>query len=1002
MQNVSRSVLLAASISALFLFDSPLSAQAMLDLEHVHATDRVRSPIDEDIRVTLAGSRHSMARPEFDAGRMAADAPMERIQLLLQPDDSQQEALEALIAAQQDSQSPYYHQWLSPDEFGRRFGISDNDLHAVVNWLASKGFLIEPIPASRRLVVFSGAAAQVESAFHTEMHTYRVHGQLHHANASDPQIPAALAPVTAGIVSLHDFSSKPLYVDAGKIRLEAGPDYTVGSTHYLVPGDFATIYDLAPLYAASTDGTGYSIAIAGRSNINLSDVQTFRSQFGLPAKTPQVIVNGNDPGIVSGDQDEASLDVEWAGAVARGATVQFVVSASTSASDGIALSSQYIVNQNLAPVMSLSYGECEASQGSAGNQFWNALWQQATAQGISVFVAAGDSGAAGCDDPSASTAVSGQAVNGLCSSPYSTCVGGTEFLDTANPALYWSSNNTSGTGASALSYIPETTWNESSMVSGGSDLWATGGGSSIVYAKPSWQTGNGVPTSNHRYVPDVALAAAGHDGYLVMMNGQFYAFSGTSCAAPSFGGITTLAVARQGARQGNINPILYGLAAQQAKGGTAVFHDVTAGNNSVKGVNGFNAGVGYDPVTGWGSVDGNLLINAWTGSSTSAPSFQFSAPPASTSVTTGAGATLKYTVTTAGGFNAPVALSINSLPSGLTASFSPASIAAPGAGSSTLTLTATSQSTAGVYNNITITAKGGGLSQTIPLAVTVASKCSYTLNPTSVVQSPAAASYLVSVTAPAGCSWTAASNASWISIVSGGSGTASGQLTYSLTANTGAARTGTLTIGGMTFQVLQNAASTNFSLSPASASAGSSGGTSIVGLTAPASNSTWTAKSNVSWITIAAASASGSGSANVSYTVAPNTATAARTGTLTIAGLTFTVTQAGSSCTDSLSLQSATTAGFTLLVAAPAGCSWTAVSNASWITITSGSSGDGNGTVGVAVSANSSGSSRSGTLTVAGYTVTVTEAATKPSVRTAQASRPVLHITIDDESKKSQ
>lgn len=995
MRNSLRSALLAGSISALCLLDSPLGAQATLDIEHVRAADRIQGRVNEDARVPLAGSRHPMARPEFDAGRMAADAPMERIQLLLRPDDSQQEALEALLAAQQNTQSPYYHQWLSPDEFGSHFGISDNDLRAVVSWLESKGFLIEPIPASRRLVVFSGTAAQVESAFHTEMRSYDVDGQLHHANARDPQIPAALAPVTAGIVSLHDFSSKPLYVEASKIRPDPGPEYTVGSTHYLAPGDFATIYDLAPLYAASTDGTGYSIAIAGRSNINLSDVQTFRSQFGLPAKTPQIIVNGNNPGIVSGDQDEATLDVEWAGAVARNATVEFVVSASTSASDGVALSSQYIVNQNLAPVMSLSYGDCEAAEGSAGNQFWNALWQQATAQGISVFVAAGDSGAAGCDDPSAGTAVDGQAVNGLCSSPYSTCVGGTEFIDTAEPSLYWSSTTSSG-GASALSYIPETTWNESSLVASGSGLWATGGGSSTVYAKPSWQTGNGVPTSNHRYVPDVSLAAAGHDGYLVVMNGQVYAFSGTSCATPSYGGITTLVVARQGARQGNINPILYGLAAQQAKGGTAVFHDVTTGSNSVPGVNGFTAGVGYDQATGWGSVDANLLINAWTGSSTAAPSFQFSAPPASTSVTQGTSATLKYTVATSGGFNAPVALSINSLPSGLTANFSPSSIAAPGAGSSTLTLTAASQLAAGAYNNITITAKGGGLTQTVPLAVTVAPKCSYTLNPASAEQPSAAASYTVTVTASAGCSWTAASNTSWISITEGGAGTASGQLIYSLTANTGAARTGTLTIAGATFQVLQDAPSSNFSLSPASASVGSSGGNLTVVLTAPTSKGTWTAKSNVNWITIAASSASGSGSATISYTVAANTATASRTGTLTIAGLTFTVTQAGSACSDSLSLQSATATGFTLFVAAPAGCSWTAVSNASWITITSGSSGDGNGTVVVAVSTNQSASSRSATLTVAGYTVTVTEAAAKPSVRADRASRPVLGVKIND------
>ena len=561
----------------------------------------------------LSGNRHPLARPENDLGRDEPDTRMDRMILLLQPDPTQEEALESFLEAQHNPESPYYHQWLTPEDFGRRFGVSEADLAASVSWLESWGFAVEPLPESRRLLLLSGTAAQVESAFATEIHVYQAGSKLYHANALDPAIPAALAPVVAGIVSLHNFPAQPLH-------LISQPDFTTGSGHYLAAADFATIYNLSPLYASSTDGAGQSIAVPGRSNINLADVQAFRNRMGLPNNAPKVIVNGPDPGVVAGgEQGEATLDVEWAGAVARNAAVQFVVSASTNSSDGVTLSSQYIVNHNLAPVISLSFGSCEAALGAAGNQFWNSLWQQAAAQGISVLVAAGDSGAAGCDDPYVTTAVGGHAVNGLCSSPYSTCVGGTQFADTANPSLYWQATNNPVTYASAVSYVPETAWNESATA-GGSGSWAGGGGPSGIYLKPSWQMAPGVPAGNSRWVPDVALTSAAHDGYVVAMNGQLYVFSGTSAAAPAFAGLVALVNQRLGARVGNANPGLYALASRQASGGSAVFHDVTSGSNSVGGVTGYTAGPGYDGATGLGSVDANLLVNAWASGSVPASS----------------------------------------------------------------------------------------------------------------------------------------------------------------------------------------------------------------------------------------------------------------------------------------------------------------------------------------------------------------------------------------------
>jgi subtilase family serine protease len=297
-----------------------------------------------------------------------------------------------LLDAQHNPESPYYHQWLTPEEYGERFGISEDDTAQVVNWLQSHGLRVEEVTAGRRSIVFSGAASQIEAAFHTQVHAYKIGNELHHANAKEPEIPAALAQVVGGVVSLHDFRSETLHNGA---RLPS-PDFTSGGSHYLAPADFATIYNLVPLYQQAINGNGQSVAIVGRSNIKLADVRQFRTFFGLPANDPQIIVNGSDPGIFSsGEETEADLDVEWSGAVAQNATIKFVVSKSTNSSDGVDLSAQYIVNHNLAAVMSTSFGLCEAWLGSSGNAFLNSLWQQAAAQGITVFVSSGDNGAAG-------------------------------------------------------------------------------------------------------------------------------------------------------------------------------------------------------------------------------------------------------------------------------------------------------------------------------------------------------------------------------------------------------------------------------------------------------------------------------------------------------------------------------------------------------------------------------------------------------------------------------
>ena len=692
--------------------DVPARAQPPVDPPNPLFTqpqDRITSFIDDEQRVPLRGNRHPLAIAQYDAGSVTPSYRMNRMLLTLLPENSQQEALTQLLDAQHNPESPYYHQWLTPEQYGERFGVSEADVAQVAGWLQSHGMEVEEVAAGRTSIIFSGTSAQVESTFHTRIHTYKVGDEVHHANATDPEIPAAFAGVVGGVVSLHDFRSQPMH-NGARIPIS---DFTSGSSYYLAPADFATIYDLGPLYQQSINGNGQSVAIVARSNINLADVRRFRTSFGLPANDPQIIINGSDPGVVSGGEEtEADLDVEWSGAVARNAAIKFVVSKSTSSSDGTYLSAQYIVSHNLAPVMSMSFGLCEAALGASGNSFINSLWQQAAAQGITVFVSSGDDGAAGCDSASAARASRGRGVNGLCSTPYSVCVGGTEFSDSSNPSLYWSPSNISSTQSSAVSYIPEVVWNESST--GG--LWATGGGASTIYAKPSWQMGTGVPADGKRDVPDVSLTSAGHDGYLIYQNGGLYVVGGTSAAAPSFAGAMALVVQNSAARQGNANTAFYSLASKQRTGGAAIFHDVTSGNNSVPGQVGFNAATGYDEATGLGSVDAFVLVSHWSDAAV-APTFHAVAASNSLAVAAGSNGKVTLTVTVTGGFDAAVAFSVTGLPNGVSSSFTPPTLSAPGSGTSVLTLNATSSAKAGTYS-ATISANSGSTKQVIPLSVT--------------------------------------------------------------------------------------------------------------------------------------------------------------------------------------------------------------------------------------------------------------------------------------------
>jgi hypothetical protein len=673
--------------------------------------------VDDNDTVVIYGNVHPLATPQNDRGPADPNQKLERMILVLKPRVGAKDSIDRLLSQLHDPSSPQYHLWLTPADFGARFGIADDDLAEVNAWLGRSGFAVEEVATGRGWINFSGSVGQVERAFKTQIHKFNVDGKLHTANAKDPSIPRALADVVGGVVTLNDFGRKPM-----NHGFKPVPDYTSGTSHYVAPADFAKIYNVNPLYTAGINGSGQTVAIVGRTDIALGDVQYFRSFFGLPANDPVFVHNGVDPGnLGGGEEGEADLDVEWSGAVAQNATIKFVISKSTTTTDGVDLSAQYIVNNNVAKVMSTSFGQCESSMGTTENNFYNNLWSQAATQGITSFVSSGDSGAAGCNGGNDTTG-SGAAVSGLASTPYNVGVGGTQFNDTANPSAYWSSTNNSTNQSSVLGYIPEIAWNESGNVSGGSGLWASSGGQSTVYTKPSWQVCVGVPATNARFVPDVSLTAAGHDGYLVVQGhtstvSGLGAVGGTSASSPSFAGLMALVNQKTATSWGNANTKFYSLAnAQYASGGTVIFHDVTSGNNSVPGVTGFSCGTGYDAVTGVGTVDANSMVNNWTGAAT--PDFSISASPTSVSVAQGANGTSTITTSVSGGFNNAISLSASGAPSGTTVSFSPTSIAAPGSGSSTMTMAVGAGTAAGTYS-ITVTGTGGTTSHSASVSLTV-------------------------------------------------------------------------------------------------------------------------------------------------------------------------------------------------------------------------------------------------------------------------------------------
>lgn len=627
----------------------------------------ITGPIDNSRLVPLRGNTRPEANSRNDRGRVPDAYPMIHMQLLLRRPPERERSLEQYLEEIHDRASPSFHHWLTPGQLAQRFGLAEQDLTTITAWLRQSGFTVNTVYPSTLMIDFSGTAGMVRKAFHCEIHSLEVRGERHIANMSDPQIPAALAPAVVGVVSLSDFRPHTMRVPRAQYSVSGGEAL-------IAPADLATIYNLNPLFAAGDSGQNQTIVVIEDTDVySTADWTTFRDTFGLSAYTTGTFTeihpapasgsnNCRDPRVVAGGADaEAILDAEWASAAAPSAAIELASCADSGSTFGGLIALENLLNESESPpaIVSISYGECEAENGATANAAYVSTYEQAVAEGVSVFVAAGDDGAASCD-AKVSDASHGLGVSGFASTPYNVAVGGTDFGDTyaGTEGDYWSSSNSADYG-SALSYVPEIPWNDScagSLLasyegydtsdgsngfcnstagasylttdagSGGASGCASGspstagvvGGSCVGTAKPSWQSGvPGIPEDGVRDLPDVSLFAA---------NGlwrHYYVFcwsdtaaggapctgapsgwsggGGTSFSSPILAGIQALVNQSVGSRQGNPNSVYYSLAASQAASGLSC--NSTEGNSVASGCVFYDVTEGNMDVDCAGSID---------------------------------------------------------------------------------------------------------------------------------------------------------------------------------------------------------------------------------------------------------------------------------------------------------------------------------------------------------------------------------------------------------------
>jgi pseudomonalisin len=552
---------------------------------------------------SAAAPRERLTSTTVDLGPADPSTQIETAVLAIPLTSDADVRLNMLLRDQQDPSSPRYHQWLTPEQFAEQFCAPQSQIDTLVAALRAQGLQLTDVSKSRTSIRLSGTATALEKAFGSRVHLVQANSQDSFRFATPPATTFAGIPVRILL-------GEDLRVRSLSRKAAPNANLTTGA-HALAPADWATIYNVSPIYAAgyrgSDSSTTVNIAIVGQSDIDLADVAAFQKLVGGTPNTPTVTHVDAAPG-KTGDEDEGDLDVQWAAAIAPLASIRYYVS-----SQSALLAAQQAVNDNFSSVLSVSFGKCESQTSSAAITFIDTMWRQAASQGISVFVSSGDSGVSMCDGMTSTTGTIAD-VNSICS-PSVTCVGGTQFNDTASPATYWLPQHDNTTLLSARGYIPEIAWNESG---GSGGLASSGGGISNTWLKQSWQVAPGVPAGNTRVMPDIA-ANSGHVPYIIVKGGSPAFLIGTSAAAPSVAGVFGLIRQRLG-RLGNVNVKVYQIGNAQYTGtGPTAFHDVTSGSNSVPGVSGYSCSVGYDLVTGLGSIDAGALMNAMAGSGGTPP-----------------------------------------------------------------------------------------------------------------------------------------------------------------------------------------------------------------------------------------------------------------------------------------------------------------------------------------------------------------------------------------------
>jgi subtilase family serine protease len=727
----------------------------------------ITEKIDDTRQVTLRGNVRPEATPDRDLGPVE-DGLQLRLYLVLQRSPESQAALDNLIERQQQPTAAEYHQWITPQQFGERFGVAEQDIAKLTAWLESRGMKVSGVMNNASFIDFTASAGNVRDTFGTQLHYFNVRGK-HPALVSDPRVPEAIAGVVAGIQGLNKLPPIPSHTKVRQTAWDAAthswhsvdpaghpaahPEYSTGNEFNVTPQDFYTIYNVNPLFTGGTKGAGATVAVIEESDIvygtvNAStgvatggDVATFRKLFGVPGTLNMHVYHGygsvtcNDPGIDpngSGEESEAALDAEWASALAPSSNLIFM-SCDQNIDQGTETSEMALIDNNISDVMSLSYGWSEENFAASDYTSQDTLYAQAATQGQTFIVSAGDSGADAKDQDTTGTSTSGINVSGYSASPLVTTAGGTDFQDLYDSQLggvpqsnYWGANN-SAYYADALGYVPETSWNDSCASSieanyqgySGADYCALGpasvqdldgfvvggsGGFSTHYAVPSYQSGITGYSGTKRAQPDISSFAANGwwnhsliscDSHVATTActspSTFGGSGGTSFVAPQFAGITGLLVTYTGTRQGLLNPTLYALAKKQftaaatesacySTGTTSnagitiglpasscIFNDVTSSNNDEPCAAGstncyvdsgagygmlsldnatalkvsYPSTVGYDEVSGIGTLNVTNLFTNWNKAYTSTTTLSASAATITSSQSTNITATVK-------------------------------------------------------------------------------------------------------------------------------------------------------------------------------------------------------------------------------------------------------------------------------------------------------------------------------------------------------------------------